>query len=280
MRAEFKFGESLGAGPRGHEAIERQPQPQPRTRISGTETILLVEHQPSIRQHMVSCLQGLAYRVLATSDASAALATLRQYKAGIDLLLTDFSMPGMSGPELSRVVALERPGIKVLYMSGYPEELVWETEFLKQRPCWLAKPFTPQQLAAGVRKALGVRRRAVLVVDEDSEVRALVAKALRGGYDVLEASSLTMARTVLNETRVDLMIGDLARFEQQGEESVRNLRRLYPGTRIIVMTGSVPALSRYAGFKARWLRGADATLPKPISTGLLLDTAGKLLESM
>lgn len=249
-------------------------------------TILLVEDQPAIRQHMVNCLEDLRYQVLASPDAEAALKTFRQHKGRIDLLLTNFSMPGMSGPELARITEAERPGIKVLYMSGYPEEMVWEGEFLKQRPSWLAKPFTMQLLAAGLRKSLGGQRRVILVVDGEAEVRDFLREPLESnGYQVLEAAHLRLAREILDVNRVDLVIGDLSRFEQEGEESVRKFRRSYPALGILAMTGNVPAVSKNLpevrrnrrametdDLKARWLRGADATLPKPVSVDLLLET--------
>lgn len=282
MQVQFKSGIGLA---------EQVPLELPRT-PADRETILLVEGQPEIRRHLASCLLNLGYRVLPASHSSAAVTALKQFRGRIDLLLTDFSIPGMSGTELSRLAMADRPEIKVLYLSAYPEELVWESEFLRQKSSWLAKPCTAQMLAAGVRKAIGKRRSVVLAFHEDREVRAFLATTLRGdGYQVLEAAALRDARRILNETFVDLMIADLARFDRHGDESVRNWRRTYPATRIVVMTGDLPALSRYAGFgvrrsrplepadlKARWLRGADATLPKPLSAARLLETAARILE--
>lgn len=287
MNLEFKSGSSLaGALPGGAAALPRVTAGR---RIRGTETILLVEHQRSIREQMARCLTGLGYQVLLSSDAEAALAILRGSRRPIDLLLTDFSMPGMSGTQLARLASVEHPEIRVLYTSSHPEELVWEAEFRKQKPAWLAKPFTLQILATGVRKALGSRTRAILVVDEDNEVRAFLADALRTrGYTVLEAASLSAAKEILNGSPIDLMIGDLAGFER-GDDSVRKLRRRYPATAILVMTGSLPALSRDVrrrsrrpieadDLKARWLRGANATLPKPVSAELLLETVSEIFE--
>ncbi len=241
---------------------------------------------------MVSCLEDLRYRVMASPDAESALRASRQHKGRIDLLLTNFSMPGMSGLELARITAAERPGIKVLYMSGYPEEMAWEGEFLEQRPSWLAKPFTMQLLAAGLRKSLGGHRRGILVVDGDAEVRNFLRAPLqKHGYQVFEAANLKLAREVLDVNRIDLVIGDLARIEQESEETVRKLRRFYPAIQILALTGNLPAVSKNLPFvrrnrraietedwKARWLHGADATLPKPVSVDLLLETAARLFQ--
>lgn len=274
------------------EAAQIPLHPHGSSAPAATPTILLVEDQPAIRRHMVSCLEDLRYHVLASPDAESALRTSRQHKGRIDLLLTNFSMRGMSGLELARIAAAERPGIKVLYMSGYPEEMAWEGEFLEQRPSWLAKPFTKQLLAAGLRKSIGGHRRGILVVDGDPEVRNFLRAPLqKHGHQVFEAANLKLAREVLDVNRIDLVIGDLARIEREGEETVRRLRRFYPAIRILALTGRLPAISKDLpfvrrnrrtmetdGWKARWLRGADATLPKPVSVDLLLETTRRLLH--
>jgi CheY-like chemotaxis protein len=176
-------------------------------------------------------------------------------------------------------------------MSGAPEEMVWTDGFLKQQP-WLAKPFSPQMLAAAVRKALELRR-VILIVDSDQEVRAFLREPLTSnGYEVVEAASLKLAKDILNRARVDLLIGDLARFEDGDAESVRTFRRQHPATAILALTGKYPAVSKSPPFvrrrphrvvetedlKARWLRGADAALPKPVSVDLLLETLKTLFR--
>ena len=257
-----------------------------------TGTILVVEPQQAIRHHLVSCLEDLRYHVLSASDPDAALTILRGNKERVDLVLTDFSMSGTSGHELGKLAEEQRPGIKVLYMSGAPEEMVWTSGFLKQRPAWLAKPFSPQMLAAGVRKALELRR-VILIVDSDEEVRTFLREPLKSsGYEVVETTSLKLAKDVLNRARVDLLIGDLARFEESEGESVRDFRRQHPATAVLALTGKYPAVSKNPVFvrrrarhvvetedlKARWLRGADAALPKPVSVDLLLETLTTLFR--
>jgi DNA-binding response OmpR family regulator len=258
---------------------------------AGTGTILVVENQQAIRHYLVSCLEDLRYRVLSAPDPDGALAILRERRERVDLVLTDFSMPGTSGHELGRIAEEQRPGIKVLYMSGAPEEMVWTSGFLKQQPAWLAKPFSPQMLAAGVRKALDLRR-VILIVDSDEGVRTFLREPLRSnGYEVMETTSLKLAKDTLNRVRVDLLIGDLALFEEGDAESVRTFRRQHPATAILALTGKFPAISKNPPFvrrgrgavetedlKARWLRGADAALPKPVSVDLLLETLNGLFR--
>lgn len=260
----------------------------------GAQTILLVQDQRMIRQYMATCLENLGYNVLASPDPETALDVVQEFKGKIDLLLTDFSMPGISGPELSRMVRRGRPAIKALYMSSHPEEMVWQSEFLKHKPAWLAKPFTPRLLADGVRKALGSDRRLILILDEDREVRSFLGDVLRrNGYETFEAADSKTAGDILSQNQFHLMIGDLARFENNRGANIRDFRRLFPGTRIMVLTGKLPAVSKGLPFvrrrsrrameaddlKARWLRGAHATIPKPVSTELLLETVAKIFEN-
>ena len=265
------------------------------TRLSltvATGTILVVEHQQAIRHYLVSCLEDLCYHVLSAPDPDAALTILRDHKERVDLVLTDFSMPGTSGQELGRIAEEQRPGIKVLYMSGAPEEMVWTSGFLKQKPAWLAKPFSQQMLAAGVRKALELQR-VILIVDSDEEVRAFLREPLlSSGYEVVEAGSLKVAKDLMNRARIDLLIGDLALFEEGAAESVRTFRRQHRATAVLALTGKFPAVSKNPPFvrrrthrvvetddlKARWLRGADAALPKPVSVDLLLETLKTLFR--
>ena len=248
----------------------------------------MVEHQQAIRHYLVSCLEDLRYNVLSAAHPEAALTILREHRERIDLVLTDFSMPETSGHELGRIAEERRPGIKVLYMSGAPEEMVWTSGFLKQQPAWLAKPFSVHMLAAGVRKALELRR-VILVVDRDEEVRAFLSEPLKSnGYEVVGAGSLKAAKDIMNRARIDLLIGDLGLFEERGAESVRAFRRQHRAMSIMVLTGKYPAVSRNPAFvrrraetedlKARWLRGADAALPKPVSVDLMLETLKTLFR--
>jgi CheY-like chemotaxis protein len=169
------MGNFMGLPVTAHHPRIQAPQlpriPHLPTPVADKQTILVVEDQAAIRRYMVSCLEDLRYHVLASPDPAHALRTLRQHNGRIDLLLTNFSMPEMSGPDLACIAREEQLGIKVVYMSGNPEEMVWGGQFLSQKPLWLAKPFTTQLLAAVLRKSLVGRQRIILLVDGDEEVR-------------------------------------------------------------------------------------------------------------
>jgi signal transduction histidine kinase/CheY-like chemotaxis protein len=140
------------------EPDQHLPQPEPIAAPAGHETILLVEDDDMVRAYVESELRTLGYRVIATSNGPAALDLLRQ-PGDVDLLFTDVVMPGgMFGPELARQAIQLRPGLKVLFTSGYTQDPVKIPEGVGDAPI-LTKPFRRNDLAAMLRSALSTRLR-------------------------------------------------------------------------------------------------------------------------
>ena len=118
------------------------------------ETILLVEDQESLREVVREILVDLGYQVLAAGGGEAALALAREHRGQLHLLLSDVVMPEMSGSELAaRLVAL-RPGLKVLFMSGYTSEVLGRHGAVGPAIQLIEKPFTRQALARRMRQVL------------------------------------------------------------------------------------------------------------------------------
>jgi PAS domain S-box-containing protein len=142
--------------PRVDEATEapatarRQAAPAP-----ATETILVVEDQEAACEMIVEILREEGYRVLAAGDGIQAQELLRRSPETIDLLLTDVVMPKMSGTDLARALAEGQPRMRVLYMSGYTDEVITHHGVLNPGVSFLQKPFTTAALADRVREALG-----------------------------------------------------------------------------------------------------------------------------
>jgi signal transduction histidine kinase/CheY-like chemotaxis protein/PAS domain-containing protein len=126
-------------------------EPRP---AGGAETVLLVEDEAIVRLLAVELLQRLGYRVLVAARPSEALAILADEAEEIDLLITDLVMPEMNGAELYQAAAQVRPGLRVMYMSGYAPDKVLRETVQKPGTFFLAKPFTMRQLADRVRDAL------------------------------------------------------------------------------------------------------------------------------
>jgi len=125
-------------------------------RISeGTETILLVEDDEVVRKLVSEVLGNEGYRLLEAANGLGALSICAQYEERIHLLLTDVIMPEMSGRELAHRLASQRPEMKVLYMSGYTDDVIVHHGVLDEGTAFIQKPFAADVLARKVREVLG-----------------------------------------------------------------------------------------------------------------------------
>ncbi len=120
----------------------------------GTETVLVVEDDPKVRDVAVRSLRGGGYRVLAADGADQAYEIVRRERAPIHLLVTDVVMPGTGGREMARRIGELRPGIRVLYVSGYTHDAISQQGVLDEGIEFLPKPFTATALLARVRAVL------------------------------------------------------------------------------------------------------------------------------
>lgn len=116
--------------------------------------VLLVEDDEDLRELTSQMLDMRGFTVLAAKDPVTALMTCRVYDADIDILLTDLGLPGVSGGELSRSAAAVRPGMKVVYVSGVPEEIAVKRGLIKAGSPFISKPYTADVLAGTLRSVL------------------------------------------------------------------------------------------------------------------------------
>jgi two-component system, cell cycle sensor histidine kinase and response regulator CckA len=123
-------------------------------RAAGTETILLVEDEPQLRELTREVLTARGYSVVEAKNPEEAERLAAEYGARIQLLLTDVIMPGISGRELAKKLSARNPGMRVLYMSGYTYNVIAQNGTLERGVAFLQKPFTPGLLAEKVRDVL------------------------------------------------------------------------------------------------------------------------------
>jgi PAS domain S-box-containing protein len=139
--------------PRVATAVETEPRVQPRV-VGGTETILLVEDEPSVLTIVFDMLESAGYEVLAARSQSAAMATVDSHTGPVHLLLTDVVLPESSGLELAEWLQRRYPALPVLFMSGYAEPAFADGRSGSLGSHFIAKPFDRQRLLRAVRRAV------------------------------------------------------------------------------------------------------------------------------
>ena len=122
----------------------------PRSKRQDRRVILLAEDEPLVRRFVQSALTYAGYHVLVAADGAEALELSRTYRGTIDLVLSDVKMPNMIGPDLAKTIAKERPGIRVMLMTGKSSgeiPMVLRRELLR-------KPFPPKRLLETIERVL------------------------------------------------------------------------------------------------------------------------------
>jgi CheY-like chemotaxis protein len=135
-------------------AAEQSP-PANTSPSRGSETVLLIEDEASVRRLAATALRSCGYIVHEAGDGVAALQLISSdHGPKFDLIVSDMIMPRMGGKELLEHVQLKLPGIKVLLVSGYTDDALVDRGALGPGIAFLEKPFSPKQLAQRVREVL------------------------------------------------------------------------------------------------------------------------------
>jgi signal transduction histidine kinase/ActR/RegA family two-component response regulator len=125
---------------------------QPPESIAGSETILVVEDQPMLRELIQRMLESSGYNVISAETPAGGLQLARSYSGTIDMVLTDLIMPGMSGKTMMEQIFSVRPETKALFMSAYTEDIVDRQGQLLRGASFISKPFTKQDLCLKIRR--------------------------------------------------------------------------------------------------------------------------------
>jgi CheY-like chemotaxis protein len=120
----------------------------------GTETILLVEDEDIVRTLVREMLESAGYAVVDAGSPARALEVAAEHEGSLDLLVTDVVMPGMSGRDLAERLVASRPGLRVLYTSGYTQDVISHQGVLDSDTAFLEKPFSSAALRRAVRDVL------------------------------------------------------------------------------------------------------------------------------
>jgi two-component system cell cycle sensor histidine kinase/response regulator CckA len=131
-----------------------RPAGSPSAAVRGTETVLVVEDEEGVRELIAALLRRLGYTVIAAVDGHDAIRLSERHAGPIQLLLTDVVLPQAGGRQVAEKLRLARPGMRVLYLSGYTENAVVHHGVLDADVAFLAKPFSHEALAKKVREVL------------------------------------------------------------------------------------------------------------------------------
>jgi PAS domain S-box-containing protein len=221
-----------------------KPSAIPR-RVTGTETILVVEDEEALRKVAKRSLEAAGYRVLTAAAGDDALLVSAQHAGDIQLLLTDVVMPRMSGRVLAQELAKTRPTLKIVYMSGYTDNAIVHHGVLDAGTHFLAKPFTSAALTEKVREVLDEGTTRVAgerepAAKDDAEVKKqpLDKDALRGLPEEL-LGKLRRAVTAARYDEIALLIETIRLTEPEVAAGLRRMADLfdYDGLRALLGPG-------------------------------------------
>ncbi len=122
--------------------------------MKGAETILLVEDEDSVRRVVARMLEHAGYHLISAASGPEAITLAGSYAGSIELVVTDVVMPVMKGPKMVAQLCEGRPGLRVLYLSGYTDATVSQNGLLDARANFLQKPFASDALTRKVREVL------------------------------------------------------------------------------------------------------------------------------
>jgi two-component system, cell cycle sensor histidine kinase and response regulator CckA len=134
---------------------EKHAAPAARAAVGGTETILLVEDEESVRGLVRDTLESKGYKVIDAENGEGGISAAARHAGKIDLVITDVVMPGIGGREMAEQIVKTRGDAKVLYLSGYAEDAILNEGGIDNATAFLQKPFTLQNLSRKVREILG-----------------------------------------------------------------------------------------------------------------------------
>jgi PAS domain S-box-containing protein len=248
--------------------------------VGGTETILLVEDEDSVRELTAIILRHVGYTVLEARNGLEAIERAKHYADSIHVLLTDMVMPNMSGPTAAAEIGRSRPTLRVLFMSGYPEPA--QVANVRSDIELIHKPFAPNDLLRRVRAALDYPTEVyteaggtVLVVEDDEALLSLLAAALKhAGLRVFTATNALNAHRILAQEKCDLVVTDVVMPYKDGIDFAVELLRGKAPPKIVLISGVPDALT--------YVEGSDifegvVTIAKPFKVDILIARVNQLL---
>ena len=250
-RGHVKIYSEVGEGttiklylPRVHGPVEEEENQIHHSVVRGSqnETVLVVEDDPDVRAYSCETLRELGYKVLEAENGRAALYRL-DADSTIRVLFTDVGLPGgINGRQLAEEARKRRPGLKVLFTTGYARNAIIHDGRLDPGVELITKPFTQATLATKLRDIIDAGRfpGRVLLVEDELLIQMLATEYLEdAGYKVDLASSATeaMNKLALVPGGLDALIVDVGLPDKRGDALIREIRAIYPSLPVLLATG-------------------------------------------
>ncbi len=212
---------------------------------TGTEKILFVDDEAALADLGGRMLQHLGYEVTVRTGSHEALGVFKAQPDNFDLLMTDMTMPNMTGKDLAQEILQIRPGFPVILCTGFSEIITEEKAKQIGIKAFVMKPLAVGEVATTIRQVLDQgeikkesTRGTILLVEDDNQFRGTIRQMLeRAGHEVIEAPDGKVAAKLYREKASDLIITDLLMPEKEGIELIQDLKHDFPDVKIIAISG-------------------------------------------
>ncbi|MBN2390199.1 MAG: response regulator [Anaerolineae bacterium] len=243
-----------------------------------TQRILIVDDDPAVFLTLAASIERInpTYEVDTCENGAEALACLESHQ--YILLLTDYSMPGMSGIDLARVVREQSSDTHIIMMTAYGSDELRDQVVDLNLDAFVDKPFTVKKIREIISSILSRATDAphVLVIEDNTDLRRLYSNALaRAGYRVTETGVLAEAQHLVDQNKYAVLLCDIHMGTKKSTDMVREKRAKLTadGTHVVLITGE----SWYGDVVEE--AGADLLLEKPVTLDTLIGLVGRLVTS-
>ncbi len=250
-----------------------------------TSTILFVDDEEAIVDYASQMLKHFGCESIAKTSSLEALEAFRADPDRFDLVITDLTMPNMTGVELSQELVQIRPDVPIILCTGFSEIVTAEEARAMGIRELLMKPILIDELTGAIQRVLGEKETKpeatearILVVDDDDQMRGMLRQMLElEGHEVVEACDGKIGIKLYREEPTDIIITDLVMPEKEGVELIMELSREFPGVKIIAISGGGRIEAGEYLPVAKGL-GAMHTFEKPFNREDLLDAVRDVLD--
>ena len=252
----------------------------------GRGCILFVDDEVMLVRLGQEMLEHLGYEVVSRTSSIEALEAFRAMPQRFDVVITDHTMPNMTGEQLARELRRIRPDIPIILCTGFSHTMNSDRAQAVGIDAFCMKPVVARDLAVTIQQVLAQRSKQppqtsarILLIDDDAPFRATLHQFLESeGYEVSDASDGHQGIQRYKDTPTDVVITDLLMPEKEGLETIQELRRDFPGVKIIAISGGAKAGTMDFLPVAQQL-GAQRVLPKPFEPDALLGAIQEVLQT-